>query len=1840
MTTKNLVPRANNEGELGILTRKWKGINAVSGSFDELKTDNLLDTDGNQLLVAGVGVTITPENGSITIASSSSSNAQVDKIFSGPTINDIVQENSLVQTFYDENTPSNNKIVFKTDNEERWIIDNNGHLVPKTNTSGNSSDYNLGSLDSRVNSIYVENNGINFKSHLHPQIQTGLNVTTKQKLQFGIYNSETSSFDYDNVLIAKEDVKVASTSPLINLLQSSTNTNILKLMQLNNIDVETTITIDNVLLSDGDKVLIKDFDTTEMAKNGIYTISGVGSAVTLERIETLNDGDDFSNIKVTVLEGTENGQQIFLTVPNVNSGVVGKAVGVDPMKWVRVSGGGGLKAIEEDLLPKLGADLNLNDKRIFNSGSTIRIAANANVDDNGGISISELSGLNTLKLSDSNKDNVLEFKDNNTSSSLRLYGTSLAYPLDANKTVNFYFKPLTTEYNDATNHVDAVIATRAWASSQFLSTTDGPYATQSFVTSQGYLTTHQSLDSYIQINDSASLNSLILSNTAEDQNSWTDNNAVTKSYVTNLIQGINKVLEPARVAIKSNVALNTLKENLQVNTSSQVTLSSGDRVLLAGQTDPIQNGVYLIAANGVGQGGAETERVTDLAVSDQAAGTFIFIEEGDSAESGFICAAPSTADTVGTHDLSFFKMSGIANTSVTSTSALTLANNALSVNVDGTTIEKINDPAATNPLSNQILRVKEIPVDKLVLGGANSDVKINANLLPELNAETVNESKFNIDDVSSTATNLAAEDMFIIYDNDSSDTPKTAKITALNIDKYVRNNLNDVSGDIRLTFTADSTTHGTLEAKVHNELYDNRVEKSDVTDANGDITRDGIVDEDLLLIRDSISTDKYGRTQTEFNEIVAFTDSDNNNLDDVTGLIQASHDSYRNGGFTPSDEAKIKKVKYSTLKSKIAESISTDLDINGLPLISDDNLGDLDELALFNMPPSSEIDRILPSVRVLASNLTDIGSPSGSSTGSYQSWGGVSLAVGQEIDGVTLNAGDRVLVSAWQTNRIQGIGNGVWVVPANGNTAVRGSEAKDIASGEPFDKSFVKVLEGSVAGGNGYILEAITNQDEDEIDVDRMKVVQWNQTLENKKVTVKQLSDNIRKGVENYEVVDYSSSGEKSITVKSNKHYLLISPPEGNINNKFILKFYNDGTSGNGYEAPIIGDTVKISVLSNIESDLITRNHPSATVECKFSENSFIHLNNKTLEKTVTFFYQKSVADDGEGWSHKRFNSENIELAHVNTSSYTSMTYPTTTSNRAGWFSIDGTSVYQSTNPTITLPDISEIVSHNIPLGTIKKFYFTHAQPESAVFKSDCIIVKRQGSASRGFGFKALETGQTTPQIEIPLTGGFVNKVTVTLIGNNSNANTIGWYIENASLESGSSELPTPSVPIKDKVLVYNSDTNNPVLEFSKLGKDNIELGVLEGGKTIANNSGFTTTGNIKKETIVGGTNSDADRGNIALNTVTKDNLEKLDNNKVFGRIDLNDSPATSANTEHIDVITQLDEFTDEQGNIFVGLNALNKIQRFSNPGKVIPTARAVIQYFELQRLGIEDASSQSSSARQVNAIINDPSIATSGSVQLLAADGITGVEITPTGAYKTLSQDGFNNTYPLIRQTHPNVVKYLNVSSTSFYTGYLDPSNVGNYGKWGTSLGIETDFSYPVDGFGDQLGYYNKYSGRNMLRVILPPASAVYNLFGNGGSVTFTVKSFENTSDWRDNTVHGLNILPNQSDILYTYSDIVNFNSLNTVRPTFISQYQDPDLYPTLGITYNDPNQIGYIGFPKAQNFATSAWKNNAEFTFKASVFLKTNIKLYYPSNRTQNSLFKQENTQPESYLWILEKV
>ena len=64
MTTRNLVPRGDSQGKLGISSARWEEVNAVN-----LKIDNLQNASGSDLLVKGPGINdITDENGQLKIA--------------------------------------------------------------------------------------------------------------------------------------------------------------------------------------------------------------------------------------------------------------------------------------------------------------------------------------------------------------------------------------------------------------------------------------------------------------------------------------------------------------------------------------------------------------------------------------------------------------------------------------------------------------------------------------------------------------------------------------------------------------------------------------------------------------------------------------------------------------------------------------------------------------------------------------------------------------------------------------------------------------------------------------------------------------------------------------------------------------------------------------------------------------------------------------------------------------------------------------------------------------------------------------------------------------------------------------------------------------------------------------------------------------------------------------------------------------------------------------------------------------------------------------------------------------------------------------------------------------------------------------------------------------------------------------------------------------------------------------------------------------------------------------------------------------------------------------------
>jgi len=171
-----------------------------------------------------------------------------------------------------------------------------------------------------------------------------------------------------------------------------------------------------------------------------------------------------------------------------------------------------------------------------------------------------------------------------------------------------------------------------------------------------------------------------------------DLQAATKRYVDQVSQGLD-VKESVRAASTADVNLATLDAGQSLD---GVTLSQNDRVLIKNQSTASQNGIYIINADG----NAAT-RSTDMAASSEAAGVFMFVEEGTTnADTGWLCTTNDASDTVGTHDLTFSQFSGAGQ--ITAGTALTKTGNQLDVETDNSTIEATGGTGA--------LKVKDLGI--------------------------------------------------------------------------------------------------------------------------------------------------------------------------------------------------------------------------------------------------------------------------------------------------------------------------------------------------------------------------------------------------------------------------------------------------------------------------------------------------------------------------------------------------------------------------------------------------------------------------------------------------------------------------------------------------------------------------------------------------------------------------------------------------------------------------------------------------------------------------------------------------------------------------------------------------------------------------------------------------------------------------------------------------------------------------------------------------------------------------------------------------------------------------
>ena len=120
-----------------------------------------------------------------------------------------------------------------------------------------------------------------------------------------------------------------------------------------------------------------------------------------------------------------------------------------------------------------------------------------------------------------------------------------------------------------------------------------------------------------------------------------------KGYVDNLVKGLN-LKAAVTAAADNNVDL--LRPIFMVD---NVALSVGSRILLMGQVNPVENGIYT-----VGQANYLT-RSSDLALNSRAAGAFTFVQQGEfKGDKGYVCIADYPYDIVGQHGLRFSQFNG------------------------------------------------------------------------------------------------------------------------------------------------------------------------------------------------------------------------------------------------------------------------------------------------------------------------------------------------------------------------------------------------------------------------------------------------------------------------------------------------------------------------------------------------------------------------------------------------------------------------------------------------------------------------------------------------------------------------------------------------------------------------------------------------------------------------------------------------------------------------------------------------------------------------------------------------------------------------------------------------------------------------------------------------------------------------------------------------------------------------------------------------------------------------------------------------------------------------------
>lgn len=205
--------------------------------------------------------------------------------------------------------------------------------------------------------------------------------------------------------------------------------------------------------------------------------------------------------------------------------------------------------------------------------------------------------------------------------------------------------------------------------------------------------------------------------------------AATKAYVDAVSEGLH-VHPSARVAILANIAIANGLEN--GDTAGGVTLATGDRVLVNGQSTASENGIYVVQASG------QALRATDFDTAAEVdSGDFIFVTSGTYANTGWVQTLRPA--TIGTDAISFTQFSGAGTF---------LAGNGL--DLDGSTFS-IDTTITADISTSQTLTNKTI-------SGSDNTITNIANASLTNSAITINGTSTSLGGTRTLVTDDIAED--------------------------------------------------------------------------------------------------------------------------------------------------------------------------------------------------------------------------------------------------------------------------------------------------------------------------------------------------------------------------------------------------------------------------------------------------------------------------------------------------------------------------------------------------------------------------------------------------------------------------------------------------------------------------------------------------------------------------------------------------------------------------------------------------------------------------------------------------------------------------------------------------------------------------------------------------------------------------------------------------------------------------------------------------------------------------------------------------------------------------